>query len=53
MNEDNFTKEEIEYLLHSFNQAKSERSQSHLVTPEYIEDLKRRRLEHQRQKNKK
>lgn len=46
--EDNFTQEEIDYLLMRFNQAKY--GKTHLVTPEYMEDLERRRLERQKQK---
>ena len=49
MDGDNFTEEEIEYLLKCFNQAKN--GKAHLVTPEYMADLNRRRLERQKQKN--
>ena len=48
MGGDNFSKEEIKYLLECFNQAKS--GEAHLVTPEYMRDLKKRRLEYQKQK---
>ena len=47
---DNFTKEEIDYLLMRFNQAKH--GKTHLVTPEYMRDLERRRLERQKTKAK-
>lgn len=45
---DNFTQEEIDYLLRKFNQAKY--GKTHLVTSEYMRDLERRRLERRKQK---
>lgn len=47
---DNFTKEEIDYLLLRFNQAKTEKT--YRVTPEFMKKLEEERLEYQRQKQK-
>ena len=43
------TMEEIEYLLYRFNQAKTEKT--YRVTPDFMKELEKERLEYQKQKN--
>ena len=45
---DNFTQEEIDYLLMRFNQAKY--GKTYRATPEFMKDLEEERLEYQKQK---
>ena len=48
MGGDNFTEEEIEYLLYRFNKAKTEKT--YRVTPDFMKELEKERLEWQKQK---
>lgn len=46
--EDNFTREEIDYLLMRFDQAKH--GKTYRATPEFMKNLEGERLEYQKQK---